>query len=140
MNASTELLKIKAELSLKNNEDYNKERAVIDLLENEFPMMQLQLEKVENSCSIYKTMECFADVTKELIHSGNFKEVKHCFNIAEKMLRMGNCHVKNAIENVYLFSISRIISMANPVSYTVKNLLTESLKKEYNRQICASGI
>lgn len=139
MSPTTELLIIKAGLTLKQI-NVIKENEVIELLGNEFPLINNEFERTANPSNIYKAMQCFAEFTKLLIRSGNFKEVKHCFIVAEKMLQNGNGIVKNAIENCYLFSISKIIDIANPVSQKVKNLLTDSLKKEYNRQVCSSGI
>ena len=139
MNTTLELLKIKAELTFKKI-NMIKENEVIELLGNEFPAINNEFERTANFGNIYKAMQCFADFTKQLIKKGNFKEVKHCFVVAEKMLQNGNGTVKNAIENGYLFSVSTIIDIASPVSQKVKSLLTDALKKEYNRQGCSSGI
>lgn len=140
MNTTLELLKMKSELLLKKQQHLIKETEVIDLLGNEFPTINADLEKTANPSNIYKAMQCFADFTKQMIQNEEFKEVKHCFIIAEKMLKNGNGTVKNAIENCYLFSISTLLDLATPVNQKVKSLLTDSLKKEYNRQVCASGI
>jgi hypothetical protein len=139
MNATTELLRIKADLTPKQI-NMIKENEVIDLLGNEFPSINDAFEKTPNPGNIYKAMQCFADFTKQLIRKGDFKEVKHCFIVAEKMLQNGNAAVKNSIENCYLFSVSAIIDITGPISEKVKGLLTDSLKKEYNRQVCSSGI
>lgn len=140
MNATVELLKVKANLSMINYNHVIKEQEVVNILGNEFPTINYDLERIPNSCDVYKSVKCFVDFTKQLALKGNFKEVKHCFTVAEKLLRNGNNTVKNAIENVYVFSLSSIIDFNTPLSKKVKELLTDSLKKEYNRQICASGI
>lgn len=140
MNAILELQKIKADLMLIDKDHLINETEVVDLLGNEFPTINNDLEKTANPTNIYKAMQCFSDFTKQLIKKENFKEVKHCFNVAEKMLENGNSTVKNAIENCYLYSISTVLDLASPVSQKVKSLLTDSLKKEYNRQVCSSGI
>lgn len=115
------------------------ENEVSEILGEELPEINNDLEKSQSN-NIYKTMQCFADFTKQLVQKGNLKEVKHCFVIAENMLQNGNGVVKNAIENCYLFSVSTIIDIASPMNQSAKKLLTSSLKKEYNRQIFASGI
>ncbi len=139
MNATLELLKIKVDLSLKQI-NMIKENEMMELLGNEFPAINSEFERTANPGNIYKAMQCFSDFTKQLIRKGNFKEVKHCFIVAEKMLQNGNGTVKNAIENCYLFSVSTLLDLTSPVSQKVKSLLTTSLKKEYNRQVCASGL
>jgi hypothetical protein len=140
MNPTLELLRIKAILSFQENHHLIKENEVLDFLGNEFPLINETLERDASQNNIYKTMKCFADFTKQLIKKGNFKEVKHCFNVAESILKNGNSTVKNAIENGYLYSLSSILDLTTPVAQIVKALLTDSLKKEYNRQVCASGI
>ena len=138
MNATLELLKFKIDLTVKNN--MIKESEILEVLGNELPEMNPSLEKTEDVNNIYKAMQCFANFTKSLVNRGDFKEVKHCFNVAEKLLTNGNKTVKNAIENGYLYSLSSILDLTTPVSLKVKSLLTDSLKKEYNRQVCSSGI
>lgn len=140
MNPTLDLLKVKADLILKSTSHSVKENEVVDILGDEFPSINNDLERLSNPSNVYSAIQYFADFTKLHITIGNFKEVKHCFDIAEKLLKNGNSTVKNAIENGYLFSISRIIDMTNPISKKVKEILPELLKKEYNRQVCSSGI
>lgn len=116
------------------------ENQVSDILGEELPEINNELEKLSNSNNIYKTMECFVDFTKLLICKGNLKEVKHCFNVAEKMLENGNNTVKNAIENVYVYSLGTVVALSTLTTNQLKEIFTGSLRKEYNKQVCASGI
>jgi mevalonate kinase len=138
MNATLELLKFKIDLTV--NHTMIKETEIVEVLGNELPEMNPILEKTEDVNNIYKAMQCFANFTKSLVNKGDFKEVKHCFNVAENLLKNGNSTVKNAIENGYLYSLSSVLDLTTPVSVKVKSLLTDSLKKEYKRQVCSSGI
>lgn len=138
MNATFELLKLKIDLSVKHT--MIKETEVLEVLGNELPDINPVLEKTEDVNNIYKAMQCFAGFTKSLVSKGDFKEVKHCFHVAENLLKHGNSTVINAIENVYICSLSSILDLTNPVSLKVKSLLTDSLKKEYRRQVGSSCI
>lgn len=138
MNASVELLKIKAKLTLEK-EHLIQESEIPEILRSEFPIMNEALERTIDLSNVYRTVQCFADFTKLLIRNGKLKEVKHCFKVADKMLQQGNNSVKNAIENCYVFSISTLFDIANPVSVKVKSMLTDSLKKEYLRQVNSSS-
>ena len=138
MNATLELLKFKIDLTIKHTMITEKE--ILEVLGNELPAINASLEKTEDINNIYKAMHCFANFTKSLISKGDFKEVKHCFNVAEKLLKNGNSTVVNAIENSYLYSLSTILDFTTPVSLKVKSLLTDSLMKEYRRQVGASCI
>lgn len=140
MNASIKLLKMKVELTLKRDEQKIEESEVLEILGNEFPAINSDLEKIPNVVNVYKSIKCFADFTKQLVSKGNLKEVKHCFNIAEKMLCQGNNTVKNAIENVYIFSLSSVLDFTSPLSMKIKGIMNDALRREYNRQVCASGI
>ncbi len=115
------------------------ENQISDILGEELPEINNQLEKLPNSNNVYKTMECFVDFTKLLISKGNLKEVKHCFNLAEKMLADGNSTVKNAIENVYVYSLGTVVALSTLKTNHLKEIFNGSLRKEYNKQVCASG-
>ena len=115
------------------------ENQVSDILGEELPEINNELVKLPNSNNIYKTMECFVDFTKLLISKGNFKEVKHCFNVAEKMLENGNNTVINAIENVYVYSLGTVVALSTLKTSQLKDIFNGSLKKEYNKQVYASG-
>ncbi len=82
-------------------------------------------------------MQRFADVTKQLIMMGNIGRAKQCMNIAENILRTGNSEIKNAITNVYIYSVSTFLELHK---CSIRNLFPEFLKSEYQKQVRASGI
>lgn len=116
------------------------ETQINGILLQELPEINNELEKLPNQNNIYKTMQCFVDFTKELAYTGNLAEVKHCFALAERMLKDGNRTVKGAIENVYVFSVSSILHGGSAMNKEVNKLFNGSLRKEYIHQIEASGI
>lgn len=138
MNSTVELLSLKASLAIAQHK--LDEVEVLDLLGNEFPALNYELEKTANGTSLYKTVQCFADFTKTLVNQQNFAEVKHCFRVAEKMLKEGNGIVRNAIENCFVFSVTNMLDVAGTAGSRAKMLLTELLKKEYSRQVSAAGV
>jgi hypothetical protein len=113
---------------------------ILDLLGNKIPDINPELEKLPNTGNVYKTIQCFADFTKELIGSGNLQAAKNCMNLAEEMLSEGNNLVKNAIENVFLHTLSPVLDISDSVGLHIKTMLKGSLRKEYMRQVCKSGI
>jgi len=116
------------------------ENEVSDILGEELPDINNELEKLSNSGNMYKAMQCFADFTKQLIRKGNLAEVKHCFNIAEKLLNDGNNQVKNAVENVYVYAMGTVIEFSATTTNRLQEIFNGSLKKEYIRQVLAKGI
>ena len=137
MDPIIDLIKIKTEMIINKPEKTIAEDEVLDVLGNELPKINSWFERIPNPGNIYKIMDCFAAFTKQLVARENLDEVKLCFQIAEKLLVKGNRTVRNAIENGYLFSVSRILDVSAPVNDKVKELLKGQLLKEYKRQTCS---
>ena len=77
-------------------------------------------------------MQRFAEVTKTLIINGNIKRAKRCLATAEEIFNQGTGEIKNAIANVYVFSVTTFMEMHN---CNIKNLFPENLKAAYLKQI-----
>ena len=87
--------------------------------------------------TVYKQAERFAEITKKAIISGNINRAKKCLVLAERLLETGSNETKNAISNVYVFSVSSFMELRH---CTISNLFPKSLKAEYIKQINASGV
>jgi hypothetical protein len=87
--------------------------------------------------NIYKQTERFAELTKNLIITGNIPRAKKCFSVAEKLLETGSIETKTAITNVFVFSVSCFMEMHH---CSIHNLFPKSLENEYLKQVNASGI
>jgi hypothetical protein len=99
------------------------------------PTLTTELNIKDATCA-YKIAAFFAAFTKKLIRKGDQKAVQACFDAAEFLLLMGKHNVKTAIENVYLFSVSRDIDY----NVMLAKQLPPLLKSEYRRQVNSSGI
>ncbi len=93
--------------------------------------------KSKNFPNVYKQAQRFANLTKELIVSGNIRRAKNCLHKAEYLFVIGTNEVKNAIVNVYVFSVTLFMEMHH---YNIKQFLPKSLHSEYQKQIYSSGI
>jgi hypothetical protein len=87
--------------------------------------------------TIYKQAERFAEITKSAIISGNIVRAKKCLLLAERLFTTGSYETKNAISNVYVFSVSSFMELHH---CTISNLFPQSLKAEYLKQINTSGV
>ncbi len=85
----------------------------------------------------YLQMQRFADITKQLIITGNIKRAKKCLLVAESIFMKGNAEIKNVVSNVYVFSVTSFLELHN---CNIRNLLPENLKSEYNKQINTSCV
>lgn len=87
--------------------------------------------------TIYKQAERLAEITKKFIISGNITRAKKCLSIADQLLLNGSNETKNAISNVYVFSVSTFMELRH---CSISNLFPQNLKLEYNRQINSLGV
>jgi hypothetical protein len=87
--------------------------------------------------TIYKQAERFAEITKTAIITGNISRAKKCLALAERLFISGSNETKNAISNVYIFSVSSFMELRH---CSISNLFPQSLKAEYIKQINTSGV
>ena len=98
---------------------------------------QILIQMKNQVTTIYKQMDRFASVTKKMIINGNITRAKKCFRVAEMLLETGNAEVKNAVSNVFVYSVSCFMELHK---CSIHNLFPTSLKAEYLKQVNASGI
>ncbi len=91
--------------------------------------------KTQTHQPIYSRIHRFAELTKKLIKLGNIPRAKKCFKVAEQILKTGSSLEKNAITNVFVFSVSSFMEMHH---CNIRQLFPESLQTEYVKQINAS--
>lgn len=87
--------------------------------------------------TIYKQAERLAEITKKFIISGNINRAKKCLVIADQLLLNGSNETKNAISNIYVFSVSTFMELRH---CSISNLFPQHLKLEYNKQINTFGV
>ncbi len=86
--------------------------------------------------TIYAKADRFAELTKKLIIEGKIVRARKCFDVAAKLFETGNYETKNAISNVFLFSISDFIEWHR---CSIQNMFPKSLREEYLKQANACG-
>ncbi|AIG30448.1 hypothetical protein IA01_08220 [Flavobacterium psychrophilum] len=87
--------------------------------------------------TVYKQAERFAEITKKAIITGNITRAKKCLDLAERLFATGSQETKNAISNVYIFSVSSFMELRH---CSISNLFPKLLKAEYIKQINTSGV
>lgn len=85
--------------------------------------------------NLYSQMHRFAEVTKTLIITGNIDRAKKCLQKAEELFNTGTSEIKNAIANVYVFSVTTFMERHH---CNIRNLFPESLQSEYQKQVISS--
>lgn len=79
----------------------------------------------------------FAEITKACIRQGHIARAKKCLDIAELLFATGSKETKNAIGNIYVYSVSTFMEIRN---CAVAKLFPPTLRKEYVSQVNASGV
>lgn len=87
--------------------------------------------------TIYNQAERLAEITKTFIISGNIERAKKCLAVADKLLVTGSSETKNAISNVFVFSVSSFMELRR---CSIANLFPQNLKLEYTKQINTFGV
>ena len=87
--------------------------------------------------SLIKKMERLANITISSLQLGKMARTKKCLAVAEELFNKGNSEMKNAISNVYLYSVSHYLELNR---YPVSKMLPVLLRKEYVKQINTSGV
>jgi hypothetical protein len=73
-----------------------------DLLTIEFPELSADLHAPHNTRSVYRQLDCFAAFTRRAFREGQLEVLRHCFAVADDLLRRADRYLSAAIERVYL--------------------------------------
>lgn len=82
-------------------------------LQDALPEMKEALVKegvTSNLFDPYKSVQCLADFTLKNAHEHNIKMLKRCFRAAERLYIKGNEIIKNAVNNVFIYSFSELFA------------------------------
>ncbi len=110
-------------------------------LVDELPEIKEELKSITSQQNILKTISCLASYTKKKVVQHDLRLVKKCFTIAENIHIKGNKIVKDAIENVYVYSFSSLFNLCNREEKNkIQGLIPISLYSAYIQQILKSGI
>ena len=73
-----------------------------DLLTIEFPELSADLHTPRIATSVYRQLDCFAAFTRRAVREGRLEVLRHCFAVADSLLRRADRYLSAAIETVYL--------------------------------------
>jgi hypothetical protein len=83
------------------------------------PQVKQDLRRPGKETSIYQSIQVLTDYTKRMAIEHNFKMVEKCMALVEKIYDKGNSIVRNAVENVFIFSFSSIMTIFNIVEWRI---------------------
>ena len=89
--------------------------------------------------SPYAVMRALADYTQQSISAHNYQVVKKCFAVADKLYCRGNKSVQNAVQNVFVYSLTRIFQGCPLERGTVQAMIPVTLYSLYIMQHYQKG-
>lgn len=107
-------------------------------LEEALPAISKDLAANKRS-NIYEAMNTLITYLCKNIKDHNYKMVKRCFDIADKLYTKGNEAVKNAIQNVFVYSFTKIFHTYTEEKQQLLALLPMSLYTLYIGQVHHRG-
>ncbi len=109
---------------------------VAPYIRQQIPELSGDLPEASN---VYSTMKLVRDHACQLARAGNIAGLKQCFSLAESLYERGSGAVKCAVENVFVFSLSRLFMAAPESREQVKAILPGSLRSLYMAQVMDHG-
>jgi len=88
---------------------------------------------------VYDSMQVLTDYTRHMAVTHNFKEVKKCVLLVEKIYKHGDALVRNSVENIFIFSFSSTRLMCNIVEWRIiQSFMSTDLYNLYIQQVVRS--
>lgn len=110
------------------------------MIEDEIPAIKKEIasKTIGNANAV---MLILARYTRKMISLHDLPAVVKCMHLVDKIYNKGNAIVKNAVENVFIYSFSGIRVCCNKAEWTViQAKMPMTLYSVYVRQIYKSGI
>ena len=93
---------------------------------------ELKHDKIDNP---YKTMNMLIAFLCKNIKEHNYPAIKRCFKVADKLYNKGNDAVKNAVQNVFVFSFTNVFQSYPAEKKQLLALLPVTLYSLYITQL-----
>ena len=91
------------------------------------------------SMNIYKDLQQFTDYTRQAVDRHNYTLVKKCFCLADRLYTNGDRIVRNAVENIFVFSFSSFIPQDSVERIILKSFIPATLYALYVKQVTEGG-
>ncbi len=110
-----------------------------EYIEKEMPELS-GMGKGDKPQNVYDIVRHMLKYTKSQVIQHNLNAAKKCMNLAEQLYYKGNNAIKNAIENVFVYSFSHAFFHDENKRKEVIGIIPESLYKLYKRQLVNSHL
>lgn len=94
---------------------------------------------LESEAGIYHTLNAVREYACEKAREHNYSRLQDCFALAAALYEKGSAAVRCAVENVFVYSLSRIFTLAPEDKKRIKSLMPASLQSLYMAQVLHHG-
>ncbi len=108
-------------------------------IENEMPELAGICDK-KQSRNVYDVVKHMLKYTKSQVIKHNLKAAQKCMALADKLYHKGNNAIKNAIENVYIYSFSHAFFHDIDQKDEIMAIVPPSLYNIYKSQLVNSHL
>ncbi len=111
------------------------------IMEDELPAIK---EELKENCilgNVNTAMQILVRYTRKMMNLHDLPAVAQCMRLADKIYDKGNMMVKNAVENVFVYSFSGLRTCCDRWEWrTVQAKMPMTLYSLYVKQIYRSGL
>jgi hypothetical protein len=103
------------------------------------PQVKNDLSPKGVALTAYQSIQVLTDYTKRMAFEHNFNMVQKCMTLVQHIYEKGNTLVKNAVENIFVYSFSTMLSRCNSVEWRiVQSYMPSELYSLYVHQVLKS--
>ncbi|MFA6060333.1 MAG: hypothetical protein WC756_19185 [Taibaiella sp.] len=111
------------------------------IMEDELPAIKEELKENGILGNVNAAMQVLVKYTKKMIYLHDLNAVAKCMRLADKIYDKGNAMVKNAVENVFVYSFSGLRTGCDQLEWKlVQAKMPMTLYSLYVKQIYRSGL
>jgi hypothetical protein len=106
----------------------------------QLPQVRQDIYCTNAPATAYRSIQVLTDFTKRMALEHEFKLVGKCMDLMEKIYDKGNAIVRNAVENVFIFSFSTLMCNCNVIEWRlIQSCMPAGLYSLYVRQVLRSN-
>jgi len=114
---------------------------VASYLVDELPEIKEDLKRISPTLNIFRSIQCLTDYTRHKVAQHDLRVVKKCFAIAENIYSSGNVLVRDAIENIFVYSFSALLNLGSKDEKgELQAIMPICLHTAYVQQLLKPGI
>ena len=103
------------------------------------PQVKQDLPVPGKISTVNRSIQVLTDYTRRMAIEHDFKMVRKCMSLVERIYEKGDALVRNAVENVFIFSFSSIMTTFNIVEWRmVQSYMPSRLYNLYVQQVLRS--